>query len=554
MKKALPIGITNYRELIDGDYYHIDKTLLIKEFLERKSKTTLITRPRRFGKTLNMSMLAEFFDITKDSAPIFEGTKIMQTEYAKEINQYPTIFVTFANAKKAKQSIVYTIKEQICKEYQRYHFVFNSEDEFEILTYNRLKKVLLSEDETLAGIDDSISFLMKMLHKYYNKKVMVFIDEYDTPFIESYVNGFYKDVNTGLSLLLHNSLKTSDYLQFAMLTGIQRVAKENIFSDLNNIVVYTVADKGYNEYFGFTEEETERLLNYYDLELNENVKNMYDGYRIGNIDIYNPWSLINYSAKQELRPYWVNTSSNTMIKSVIRQISQKTSSFANLYEKLVMDGYLETIVSLETSFYENATVPTLWGYFVNAGYLTLEKQIDVRRNKYCIRIPNEEVKNEFINITESYLSLDEGQIITLFDYLIDEDKDSFLISYRTILQIPSYHDLRNENSYHMLMLGMCIYLSDRYEVISNREAGSGRCDIILKAKNTKDTSFVLEFKYQKEEVTDIEKRLKDLSEEAVQQIIDKKYDSALEGKVIYIGLAHYGKEVVMKWQERNELS
>lgn len=550
MKKALPIGIKSFNRLVTDDYYFVDKTLMIKEFLERKSEVTLVTRPRRFGKTLNMSMLAEFFDITKDSAAIFKGTKIMETEYAKEMNQYPTIFVTFANAKKEKQSIVSTIKEQIYREWEKYSCIFRELSELQQTKYDKLKKVLLNDEETLSGIDDSISFLMEMLYKYYNKNVMVFIDEYDTPFIESYVNEFYKEVNTGLSLLLHNSLKTSDYLQYAMLTGIQRVAKENIFSDLNNVVVYTVADRGYHEYFGFTEKETQELLNYYGLELNDNVKNMYDGYHIGNTDIYNPWSLINYAERQELKPYWVNTSSNVMIKNVIKQITKKTTAFTNLYEKLVIDGYLETIVSLETSFYENATVPTLWGYFVNAGYLTLEKQIDVRKNKYCIRIPNEEVKNEFINITESYLDLDEGQIITLFDYLIDEDKESFLSTYRTILQIPSYHDLQNENSYHMLMLGMCICLGDKYKVISNREAGSGRCDIILKARNEKDTSFILEFKYQKEAVTDIIKKLEELSEEAIQQIIDKKYDSGLNGKVIYIGLAHYGKNVEMKWWDR----
>lgn len=555
MKKKLPLGITEYPEIIENDYYHVDKTLLIKEFLDIGAKATLITRPRRFGKTLNMSMLAEFFDITKDSASLFKDTKIMETEYTSYMNQYPTIFVTFADAKSAKKRIVKNVKEQLKNEYMRYEYIFKDMHPLEQNTYEIILKALLNQDgDTLENVDNALAFLMKKLADYYNKKVMVFIDEYDTPFIEANVNGFYDGINKDLASLLHTSLKTSKYLQYAMLTGIQRVAKENIFSDLNNVAVYTVAQKEYSEYFGFTEEETQELLNYYDLELTEDVKKMYDGYRMAGTDIYNPWSLINYASSHKLQSYWVNTSSNIMIKNAIKQITKKSSFFTDSYEKLIMDGYLETLVTLDTSFYENGSLPTLWGLFVNAGYLTIEKQLDIQKNKYCIRIPNEEVKNEFINITESYLSLNEGQIILLLDYLTDKDKNSFLRSYQTILQIPSYHDLQNENSYHMLMLGMCVCLNDRYEILSNREAGSGRCDIILKAKNTKDTSFVLEFKYQKEEVTDMKKRLKELSEEAIRQITDKKYDSGLEGKVIYIGLAHYGKEVVMKWQERNELS
>lgn len=293
--KKIPIGTKSFSRLVEGNYYFVDKTLMIKEFLDRGTDVTLITRPRRFGKTINMSMMAEFFDITKDSKEIFKGTKIMETPYAAEINQYPTIFISFADAKRDKETVVSTIRTQIQNQWDKYDFVF----------------------ENLKGIDDAISFLMERMEDYYGKEVMVFIDEYDTPFVEAHTGGFYDEVRGGLAGLLHNSLKTSTSLKYAMLTGIQRVAKENIFSDLNNLDVYTVIDNDYSEYFGFSIEETKELLEYYDLELNDEVKEMYDGYKMGDKEIYNPWSILNYARRKVLVPYWVNTSANTMLKQAI---------------------------------------------------------------------------------------------------------------------------------------------------------------------------------------------------------------------------------------------
>ena len=228
--KKIPIGTKSFSRLVEGNYYFVDKTLMIKESLGRVTDVTLITRPRRFGKTINMSMMAEFFDITKDSKEIFKGTKIMETPYVAEINQYPTIFISFADAKRDKETVVSTIRTQIQIQWDKYDFVF----------------------ENLKGIDDAISFLMERMEDYYGKEVMVFIDEYDTPFVEAHIGGFYDEVRGGLAGLLHNSLKTSTSLKYAMLTEIQRVAKENIFSDLNNLDVYTVIDNDYSEYFGFS--------------------------------------------------------------------------------------------------------------------------------------------------------------------------------------------------------------------------------------------------------------------------------------------------------------
>ena len=367
--KAIPLGVSNFRKLREDDFYFVDKTLMIQDFLERKSQVTLITRPRRFGKTLNMSMMSEFFDITKDSKDIFAGTKIMDTEFAKYLNQYPTIFISFADAKREKVEIVQRIKEELQNEYAKYSTVFVNLNEFDESNYYKIKKGLLnSDDGNLTNVSNALSFLMKILEKYYHKKVMVFIDEYDTPFVEAHVNGFYPEIRNGLSSLLHNALKTSNSLALGMLTGIQRVAKENIFSDLNNIIVCDVTDETYSSYFGFTPEETDELLNTYNLSLNHSVKSMYDGYRIGNQEIYNPWSILNYIDKKKLVPYWSNTSSNTMIRKTLQNAE---SSFKDQYEKLIQNGYLETNINLQTSFYEVQNTPNLWGLFVNAGYLTI---------------------------------------------------------------------------------------------------------------------------------------------------------------------------------------
>lgn len=543
MKKALPIGVDDYRRLKENNYYAVDKTLMIEEFLQRQSIVTLITRPRRFGKTLNMSMMAEFFDITKDSKEIFNDTNITKSLYASNMNQYPTIFVSFANAKGDQINVVQQIKEQLRNEYNRYEHIFNNLSKFEEDDYKQVIDGLMSKsDGKLNNIIDALSFLMKILEKYYQRKVMLFIDEYDIPFIEAHVNGFYDKIKNGLASLLHNSLKTSNSLQYALLTGIQRVAKENIFSDLNNLVVCTVKDHTYDKYFGFNEQETKELLEYYDLKLNEDVKQMYDGYHIGNQEIYNPWSIINYADSHELQPYCVNTSSNKMIK---KAMIKKDQAFNQGYEKLVTKGYLQTLVHLDTSFFESRTTSSLWGLFVNAGYLTIAKTISLRDRIYIIKIPNQEVQEEFMNLTAYYLDVSDTLLADLFYALKITNQNLFITTYQRIIKsLPSYYDLKDENSYHMMMLGMCAWLSNEYEIISNKEIGKGRCDIILKAKGD-FTSYIFEFKYTKNNYDNLDV----LANKAIKQIEKRNYNLNLKGKVIYVGLAHLQKEVVIKWKE-----
>ena len=546
--KKIPTGIKSFSKLREENYYFVDKTLMIKDFLERGSEVTLVTRPRRFGKTINMSMMSEFFDITKDSKEIFKGTKIMDTPYASKINQYPTIFISFADAKENKETIVKYIKTQLQNEYIRYHFIFNQLNELEQNDYLYILDGLKNKNNgILNDVDNAIIFLMRCLKRYYGKDVMLFIDEYDTPFIEAKTGNFYQELKGSLATLLRSSLKNSEALKYAFITGIQRVAKENIFSDLNNLVVCDVTDQRYAAYFGFDSDETKKLLEYYGLQLNDEVKEMYDGYHISNRDIYNPWSLLNYVDTKELTSYWVNTSANTMIKDGIKKSSR---DFKEQYKELIENGYLDTEVNLQTSFYEVESTLTLWGLFVNAGYLTIDQVIDLMDSYYRIRIPNEEVKKEFKNITDYYLSLEDGQLNRLMRYLRYEQADKFIKEYKDILMIPSYHDLEKENSYHMMMLGMCLCLDKDYEIISNREVGKGRDDLILKAKDEKRTSFVLEFKYLREDKKELEKALDDLSNKAIQQIKENKYDYGLKGKVIYIGLAHHGKDVSIKWENK----
>lgn len=543
MRKAIPLGVVDYETLKNQNYFFIDKSMMIYDFLMRKSTVTLITRPRRFGKTINISMMSSFFDITKDSKEIFKDTKIVETEYISEMNQYPTIFISFANAKNDKWNVVKEIKLQLRKEYDRYAHVFEQKMAvFEQNEYESLVQGLMTKnDGLLDNIIDALSFLMERLEKYYHKKVMVFIDEYDTPFIEAHVGGYYEELRGGLSSLLHNALKTSTSLYYAMMTGIQRVGKENIFSDLNNLVVCTVKDPEYSQYFGFTEEETKQTLEYYDLSLNDEVKSMYDGYHFGEHDIYNPWSILNYASRKVLEPYWVNTSSNTMIK---KAISYSDEAFERGYEELIRNGELETTVKMDTSFFEVNNTENLWGLLVNAGYLTLHKTISIQDSLYIIKIPNQEVQLEFRKLTAYHLKATETDLTVLFNSLKRCKIEDFEDRYRKILlTLPSYHDLKDENSYHMMLLGMCAWLSSEYEVISNREVGKGRCDIILKSKKNQ-ISYILEFKYTNDSSVD----LKQLAKSAIDQINSRRYDSELSGTVIRIGLAHYQKNVEIEWQ------
>ena len=542
MKKAIPIGVNSYQKLREEEYYTVDKSMMIAEFLERKTTVTLITRPRRFGKTINMSMLADFFDITKDSRDIFKDTAIMQTEYADVINSYPTIFLSFADAKGDKNNIVMQMKLQLLKDYKKNKNVLANIDMFEKPEFDIIMSGLSDlQDNSLHTVVNAISFLMTKCHQSYGKRVMLFIDEYDTPFIEAHALDFYEELRNSLASMLHTSLKTSNDLQYAMLTGIQRVAKENIFSDLNNLLVCTVNDSRYAQYFGFTEEEVKAALQAYDIPFTDEIKQMYDGYNMGGTDIYNPWSIINYLDRRQLIPYWVNTSSNTMIKNAMKSCDKV---FQEGYEKLIENDTVTAMVNFETSFYELKETSSLWGLFVNAGYLTVAEEVDLLKGVYRLRIPNQEVVREFQSLTAAYLQISENTMFTMFHALQKNDWVVFLQEYQKVLLTnTSYHDLQRENSYHMLLLGMCMWLRNYYDIVSNREQGEGRYDIFLQSKHVNQPSLMFELKFTKDQKVDLQQ----LAESACNQMHEKYYAAGI-GDIILIGLAHRGKQVSMHIQ------
>ena len=546
MKKKIPVGLSNYRRLKIENYYVVDKSMLIKEFLDSACVVTLITRPRRFGKTLNMSMLSEFFDCTKDAKTLFKDTAIMNTEYASARNQYPTIFLSFADCKGRNDDIKISIFYLLRTKMAEYLNLLDNENVDGDLKerYQMIYRALAGETD-FTRIQFSIVLMCELLYKVYGKPVILLIDEYDTPFIEAHVNECYDQVHGSLAGMLSRALKDNPFLQYAMLTGIQRVAKENIFSGLNNLKVHTVASSNYASYFGFVEEEVKAMLEYYSLPYSDAVKAMYDGYHIGDEDIFNPWSVINYVSEKQLAPYWVNVSSSGMIKKAMEEAD---AEFHAQYETLIKTRNLEAVVDLQTSFYEYSSNASLWGLFVNAGYLTITGVDD---GLYSLVVPNEEVMEAFKTLTLDYMKKDPDGFTKMMRGLTRKNPQMFLENYRKfLLKTTSYHDLINENSYHTLLLGMCACLYADYEVKSNQEAGKGRYDIILQCKTNKYPSYIIELKYLKKE--EYEKRpelLQEKCKEAVEQIEANQYDIAISGNVIYIALAHSGKDVEMVWKE-----
>ena len=546
-KKKVLIGVQDFRRLRELHAYYVDKTMMIGEFLDSSYQITLITRPRRFGKTMNMSMLAEFLDCTKDSRTIFEETKVSRTEWMVELNQHPVVFLSLLEIKSdTAEGMLWQLSGRIREEYKRYYNMLNSGklsgDQVE--EFNHIYNVLAhvqSKEQWKNCIIRSILVLCEVLSLYYGKNVYLLIDEYDTPFMSANMNGYYSEVRSVLAGFLSTSLKGNPYLERAMLTGIQRVAKENIFSGLNNLTVLTVNDSEYEDCFGFTEEEVRKLLDDFDLEFTDEVKETYDGYRFGNKDIYNPWSVTNYAVRKRLAPYWVNTAENSILKDALRE---RGTTFEKEYNKLIETGEITTVVSLTTAYYEHQSDASLWGLMVNAGMLTVKEIMG--DDYYTLRIPNQEVWSAFRELTAFSLQIDEGDMQKLFMELIRGNIDEFAERYQNILlTLPSYHDLQCENSYHMMVLGMCVFQQKNYIIESNRENGNGRADLLMKAKRSGYPNMILEFKYTKDKKEDLDK----LAASAVEQMKDKKYDVNLDTPVYYIGLAHCGKQAVIHYQK-----
>lgn len=538
--RSLPIGTDSFKEVRENNQYYIDKTLMIEEFIKSGKKVSLITRPRRFGKTLNMTMLREFFDITKDSSAIFDGLNIMNTECAEEINSRPTIYFTFkgvsgVDVEDLKLSLAHVIKE----EYYKYYDIFLDEikltsvyDEFLTIrnAFKALDKAHKTEDRIINTnlLKRSLATLLKALTAHYNKPVLLLIDEYDQPLLEAHSRGFRKEFSEDIyGQMLGDALKGNEHLGQSLLTGIQRIAKESIFSKLNNIAVYTVADEAYSHYFGLTEQETELALNDNGMLLTSEVKAYYDGYNFGGIDIYNPWSILNYIERKRLEPFWINTSTNLLIRELILGAD---FDFKEDFEILIAESEVEVTANLSASFMELDSTSTLWGLLINAGYITISEVVDLE--SYIIRIPNHEVKKEFNTVVELYTQTRPDSLSPLFGALFGKNMERFLKLYRKlILSHVSYYDTIDENSFHMLFLGMSMATQGMYKIKSNREMGDGRTDIFMESLHPSERPHIIvEFKTGED--------LKNEADDALNQIFAKRYYAEFAGEVLCIGIAH----------------
>lgn len=542
VKRILPIGNDDFRKLRENDSYYVDKTLMIKDFIEMKDEVALIARPRRFGKTLNMTMLREFFDIEIDSRYIFDGLAIMNTEYVDLMNSRPVIYFTFKDCKgTTADELLLLVKQKLYQEYLRYEKLLRDKmdkDSFESKDFYAMIQILRDPQAPHALYSTAIQQLTHFVKEAYGFSPILLIDEYDQPIMSSYEFGYHHEVGTFFSNLYGSAMKGNAALSQALLTGVQRVAKESIFSQFNNARVYTVLHKQYASYFGLTAPETEKLLMDYGLTLNENVQDKYDGYCFGGIEMYNPWSILNYADMGSLDNYWINTSSNFLVKKALETADKQ---FWDDFDQLAEGKEIPIWLTLETSYIERDSNYSLWGLLVNSGYLTALRRID--SNTVVVKIPNDEVMSEFQMLIAEISGVDGLDLQQMLSCLLKKDMKRFLELYQNIvISCTSYMDAR-ENAYHMMFLGMCIALRGSYKVTSNIEAGYGRSDITLEALMPTHSHVIVEFKQGED--------LERLKEEALQQILDNRYYTGLKGEVICIGLAHDKKQCSMKYKVLN---
>ncbi len=538
-KKKLPVGIDDFSEIRRKNFYFVDKSRMIQEFLEMGDKVALVTRPRRFGKTLNMSMIREFLDITKDSRELFEGLAIMDTEYAASINSRPVVFLTFKNCRaRTPSDLVETIKREICGEYIRYEQAIRAlekEDSYEAKMMLEMAGAIMAPAAPPVKVEAAVGVLLRILKKYYGISPVLLIDEYDQPVMSSYEYGYHDQLGTFFTNLYGMAMKGNDALDQALLTGVQRVVKESIFSQFNNPKVYTVFNRQYASCFGLTQEETQDLLEAYGLELNEAVRRKYDGYQMGAVEVYNPWSVLNYADNGFLDNYWVNTSANFLIR---KGLKDATRDFWKDFDILVTGEPVRVWLTLDTSYAERDSDYSLWGLFVNAGYLTVTERTDA--DSAVVKIPNEEVMAEFRNIVSEISGINNQNLNRMFDCLMKKDMERFFSLYEElVISCTSYMDAK-ENAYHMLFLGMCMTLRGSYKVTSNIEAGYGRSDITLESKMAGYPSIIVEFKQGK--------NLEKLKAQALKQILDNRYYAGLCGNIICVGMAHDGKRCSMVYE------
>ena len=557
-KKKLPIGLSDFKEIIEYDYYYFDKTKFIENILEDRSKVKLFTRPRRFGKTLNISMLKYFFDVKNkdENKNLFEGLNISKSEYFNKQGEFPVISISFKDYnEKNWKSGFREVKGIIERLYTKYKFLTEKMDEIEIEKFNSVRRTL-----DLADWKNSLLNLSKYLYEYYGKKVIVLIDEYDQPIINSYINGYYNETIDFFKSFYGSVLKDNEYLEMSVITGILRVAKENIFSGLNNLEVHTILDSEFTEYFGIMENEVEEALKDFNLEYElKDVQKWYNGYLFGDSKVYNPWSIINFLKKGKLRPYWVNTSGNGLIQLYLEKL--KNEIFDEFSRLLNKENIFETINdsmtfgNLEANFEKN-----IWNLFFHSGYLTLAKKNDEDEEEVYLKIPNEEILKMFSKMFIEVYFRDSNNFSKFTNALKSGDIEKFKFELNKILlENTGIFDVSGnykEQFYHGLMLGLILKLRNEYEITSNGFAGKGRYDLLLKPKNILGgrEGIIFELKIvnlvEKLEKDNLKKKLEKECEIALRQIDEKKYSSVLRNagveKVLKIGIAFLGKEFEVK--------
>ena len=552
--KKLPIGIENFEEIRREDFYYVDKSHIIEQLLTQWGKVNLFTRPRRFGKSLNMSMLQSFFEIGKDKT-LFDGLRISDNQELCEKYQgkFPVVSVSLkgingATYEEARRFLIKTINEEA----RRLSVLSDSteldETDHELLT--QLKKKEMTNDSLVYSIRE----LTELLEKHYGSKVIVLIDEYDVPLAKANENGYYDEMVLLIRNLFENALKTNSSLKFAVLTGCLRIAKESIFTGLNNFKVYSITDKSFDETFGFTDAEVKELLRYYGQEkYYETVKEWYDGYRFGNVDVYCPWDVINFCSDHladpglEPKNYWANTSGNSVISHFIDSVGKPQKLTRMELEQLVNGGIVQKEINFELTYKElYSSIDNLWSTLFMTGYLT--QRGEPSGNRYNLVIPNREIRNI---ITNHILKMfkenvkDDGKTVSdLCDALLNQNPEKVeLIFTEYMKKTISIRDTfarkpTKENFYHGLLLGI-LGFKENWSVMSNRESGDGFGDILIRIED-EDVGIVIEVKYADDG------NLQGECEKALQQIIDIRYTEALEQEgihtIIKYGIACYRKK------------
>ncbi|MCM1064690.1 MAG: ATP-binding protein [Eubacterium sp.] len=560
MKKALPIGVDNFEKLVTEDYYYVDKTMFIKELLNFKGEVNLFTRPRRFGKTLNLSMLRYFFEDTMDAErnarnrELFQGLKIMTAgeEYVRQMGMYPVINLTLKSAKQRSFESAYgKLKTEIADEFRRHEYVLES-DKINTDSKNLFQKIASGKGE-YDDYSGSLKFLSQCLYQVTGNKTIILIDEYDVPLENSYFMGFYAEMVDFIRSLFESALKTNDCLQFAVITGCLRISKESIFTGLNHLNIISVLDQKYSEHFGFTEPEVQQAMAYYEAEQRfPTMKEWYDGYLFGNADVYNPWSVIKflYDLYSDInafpRPYWINTSSNDIIKDMIAEANRETKG---QIETLLTGGTLDMQVHEEITYEDmHSKGENLWNFLYFTGYLTKKSEYFKESSIFLqVKIPNTEVKTIYQNTILGWFRkrIEKQDFRDLYRAMEDGNAEKMgEILNQQLFSTISFYDSA-ENFYHGFLAGI-LSQSEDYLVRSNRESGSGRSDIMVKSPSLRGRSFILELKVS-ENIDDLEAD----AERALQQIYDQKYAEELrtEGyrKIDCYGISFYRKDCEVRF-------